>query len=74
MSAIPKGTKVKIKDEEIQHFLVCFQKRVAGRIGVVTGHPHGASERSAIVTFPAVGRKKEFGPEVIRNIWLEIME
>ena len=71
---IPKGTRVKIKDSEIDGFLVSFQKKVAGRTGVVTGHPFGNAERSSLVTFPAIGRRKEHGPENIRNIWLEIVE
>ncbi|MEB2544323.1 hypothetical protein [Burkholderia cenocepacia] len=71
---IPKGTKVKVRDDEIEHFLVAFQKKVAGRVGVVTGHPYGNGETTSLVTFPAVGRRKEYGPEQIRNQWLEIVE
>lgn len=69
---IPKGAKVRIPENELAGFLVAFQKRVKGRIGVVTGHTH--EYKVPLVTFPADGRKKEFGPEQIRERWLEVVD
>lgn len=69
---IAKGTKVRIKEDEIDGFVAEFKRRVRGRVGVVTGHTHGRG--TPIVTFPAEGRRKEYNGGLIHERFLEVVE
>lgn len=68
-----KGTKVRIKECSLDGFLVAFQKKVRGRVGVVTGH-FSFRPGSSLVEFPAVGRKKELKMCLIGNAHLELVD
>ena len=53
---LPVGTHVRMNPRVLAREPQAFQKRMADRVGVVTGYRMGAKE--PIVSFPAVGRRK----------------
>ena len=54
---LPVGTHVRMNPRTLAKEPQAYQKRLADRIGVVTGYRMGA--REPIVSFPAMGRRKE---------------
>ncbi|RQR20356.1 hypothetical protein [Burkholderia stagnalis] len=71
---IEKGTRVKVRESRLEGYLVEFQRKLKGRVGVVTGHLRGREKHVSLVTFPAEGRKKEYVAGSIHNGDLEIVE
>ena len=65
------GQKVRLKD--IDSFLSEVRNKCGnGRVGIVTGHT--SQSNHPLVTFPPVGRKKEFRFGQCRESWLECVE
>lgn len=70
---IKKGTRVRIKDSEIDSFVKAASDKMRGRIGLVTGRTY-PGEMRAVVVFPAVGRRKEYRAGQLMDAWLDIVE
>lgn len=68
----PKGAIVRVKGDEIDHYITSVANKLRDRIGEITGHQNPTP--NPIVTFFAIGRRKEFKAFFSRGSGLELIE